>query len=264
MAILFLLASAACLMIGPQIHPMARAAWKLQIILSALAATSGAAIVWLLMTFLFGRVYCSCVCPVGTLSDLFARGGRRISRRLGRERTYRYRAASRSGQHVLVVYLLCLVLGIGVIPLLIEPWNIMRNISSTVNPSLARTAWGAYGFGAVIGICAGIVSLVVIAALSVWRGRFFCTRICPLGAGMGLISERSVYHLEIDRDACDACGKCEEVCRAECILSREKEIDNTRCVRCLDCAAECPREAIHFQINPNMPLTPLFRKVKKA
>ena len=42
LAVLFFIASAACLMIGPQVHPMARAAARTQIALSAASATAAA------------------------------------------------------------------------------------------------------------------------------------------------------------------------------------------------------------------------------
>lgn len=263
MATLFSLAIAACLLIGPQIHPMARAAWKSQIILSALAATSGAAFVWLLLTFLFGRIYCAGVCPIGSLSDGFSALFRKIDRKMGRKRVYSYREPTRLQLNILLVYLVCIVLGIGLVPLLLEPWNITRNILTPIRPDLADSTWGRLGFGAVIGIVAGVVSAVLLAAISARRGRFFCTSVCPVGGALSLIGSRSVIHLEIDRDACDVCGICEEVCPAECVKVLDRTIDNSRCVRCFECGAACPREAIHYQMNRNMPFTPLFRRAKQ-
>ena len=261
LAVIFLAAAVACIAIGPHFNPIAAVAGKVQIALSALSITIGATFVWLLVSLLFGRVYCATVCPVGTLSDLFLRLRRRIPRL---NRPFSYRPQSRASIHILWVYLICLLVGIGVIPLLIEPWNITRNIVGIFRPSVAQQAWIEVGLGAATGIVAGVVSLILIAALSLWRGREFCTSYCPIGYAMGKIGGNSLYRLEIDRDLCDSCGLCEDECRASCIKVVSRYIDNTRCVRCLDCAARCPRRAIRFQISRNRPATPLFRRKTRS
>ena len=78
LAVIFLAAAVACIAIGPHFNPIAAVAGKVQIALSALSITIGATFVWLLVSLLFGRVYCATVCPVGTLSDLFLRLRRQI------------------------------------------------------------------------------------------------------------------------------------------------------------------------------------------
>ena len=93
LAALAFVASAAALLMGAEVHPVARLAEKSQIILSSLSITAGTAIVWLLLTFLFGRVYCSTVCPVGTMSDLFLKIRRLIPGL--RSKPFRYRPRSK-------------------------------------------------------------------------------------------------------------------------------------------------------------------------
>ena len=56
LAALVFVASAAALLMGAEVHPVARLAEKSQIILSSLSITAGTALVWLLLTLLFGRV----------------------------------------------------------------------------------------------------------------------------------------------------------------------------------------------------------------
>ena len=260
LAALFLAASLACIVMGSHAHPMAVLSEKSQIALSALSVTLGATLVWLLVTFLLGRVYCATVCPIGTISDLFLRLRRCIPRL---NRPFSYRHPSKASIHILWIYVICLLLGIGVVPLLIEPWNMTRNIVAVAKPSVAQQAWIEVGLGAAAGVAAGVVSVVLIAALSLWRGREFCTSYCPLGYAMGKIGDRSVWQLEIDRDLCDSCGRCEDECRASCIKVVSRYIDNSRCVRCFDCAARRPRQAIRLQAGRNRPATPLFRRAKQ-
>ena len=50
----------------------------------------------------------------------------------------------------------------------------------------------------------------------------------------------------LEKDLCDRCGRCAEVCPVEAILVEEKRIIPDRCmrVRCLRCVSACPRGAI--------------------
>ena len=259
LAILFLIAATVCLVIGPQFHPMARAAYSLQIILSAASVTLGATVVWLLLTFLFGRIYCSTACPVGTFSDIFFRIRSKIPRLA---KPFRYRPRSKFAIHILWIYALCLIAGISVVPFIIEPWNIARNIAATANPHIIDSTWLTISLGSATGIAAGIVSALLIAVSSLFYGREFCSRYCPLGTALGFVQERSLWHIEFDPDRCTNCGICEENCRSQSIKIVSRYVDESRCVRCFDCVANCPEAAIKYQFNRNRPATPLFHKAK--
>lgn len=261
LAALFLAASLGALFLGAHPYTLGNMAEKSQIILSAVSVSAGTTLVWLLLTFIFGRVYCSTVCPVGTISDLWIRC-RRFFPRL-RHRRFRYRHRSRWSVHILWIYILCLLIGVVGIPFLIEPWNMMRNVASTVNPDTVQSTWTAIGFSVLTGMIGGIVAMVLVAVLSLLYGRRFCTDFCPLGTAMGYLSAYSLYHLEIDRDRCTSCGLCEEICRSQCIKTVSRYIDDTRCVRCFDCINKCPAEAIRFQMNRNRPATPMMIRTKK-
>lgn len=238
---------------------MAVISLKAQILLSAGATSIGALLVWLVLTFVFGRIYCSTVCPVGTLSDIFIKIRGKWSKT---NRTFSYRPAKRWSIHIVLVYVICILAGIVIVPYIIEPWNIMRNIASAFNPSAVEMTWINLGVGGVTGIVAGTVSFILIAVYSILRGREFCTDICPVGSAMGLLHEHNIYHIEIDPDRCVSCGRCEDICRASCIKVAGRYVDNSRCIRCFDCLAVCEQEAIRYQANRNRPATPLLRKTK--
>lgn len=258
LAALFLLAATACLVIGPHIHPMAGAAQNLQILLSTSSVTMGVTLVWLVLTFIFGRIYCASVCPVGIFSDVFFRVRRWIPKL---NKPFSYRPHSKLSVHILWVYVVCLLAGVIVVPFVIEPWNIARNMASAVNESAIEKTWTTIGLGAMTGVIAGIVSALLIAITSLWRGREFCTRYCPLGTALGIVQQHSLMHLELDPDKCTSCGLCEDKCRAQCIKIADRHIDHKRCVRCFDCVADCPEGAIRYQFNRNMrPSSPLMRK----
>lgn len=258
---MFFIATVVYLVFGPQAHPMAVVSRKAQIVLSTGAAAIGALLVWLVLTFIFGRIYCSTVCPIGTLTDLFSFLGRKIKRF---NKPFSYRPAKQWSIHILLVYVICVLIGLVVVNYVIEPWNMMCNIASIANPSAVDNTWVSLGLGAAVGMIAGIISLILLAIYAILRGRAFCTDICPIGTAMGLLHEHNIYHIEIDPDLCTSCGACEDSCKASCIKVAGRYVDNSRCVRCFDCLAACPEDAIRYQTNRNRPATPLFRKTKQT
>lgn len=262
LGVLFLLAATACLAIGPHIHPMARASKSLQIILSASSVTLGITLVWFVITFIFGRIYCASVCPIGVLSDVFFKVRRCIPRL---NKPFSYRQHSKLSIHILWIYIVCLLVGVTVVPLILEPWNMAANIASAANMSATEKAWTSIGLGSATGIIAGILSAVLIAFTSLWRGREFCTRYCPVGTALGIVQQHSLVHIELDPDKCISCGLCEDRCRAQCIKISQRLIDQKRCVRCFDCVADCPEGAIRYQLNKNMRFSsPMMNKANNS
>lgn len=259
---LFLAASAVCLILGPQVHPMADAAAKLQIQLSAASLTLGVTIVWLLITFLSGRVYCASVCPIGVFSDIFIWLRRRIHRL---DKPFSYRSRSKWGIHFLWIYAVCVLAGVMAVPFVIEPWDMMRNMASVINPKAIDPTWPTIGLGILTGMVTGVISAAILVMMALRRGREFCTDICPIGTMLGYVQEHGISQIEIDPDKCISCGHCEDICRSQCVKVVSRYVDASRCVRCFDCVAECPNGAIRYQFNRNRrPASPLMRKVKNT
>lgn len=274
LALLFLAAAAGYLLTGGMMHHGVSAkifamAERMQIIPSAFAVTMGATSFWIAVTCLVGRVYCSTVCPLGTLQDLAIHLRRRMPekwlRRMHLPQKSRWRAPKRWRYDVMAGYIICLLLGFSVVPLLIEPWQILRDAAATAHPDTIADTWGHLAYGVMTGAATGLISLTAIVVWGFFRGREFCTTICPLGTAMGAISPYALYHIEIDPDLCISCMKCEDGCRCHCIKVKGRYVDNTRCVRCLDCITVCPNQAIRLMTGRlQRPASPLLRRKQKS
>lgn len=238
-------------------HPVACAVAKSQIVPSLMAEAVGVTLFWLILTWLFGRIYCSVVCPVGILQDLVAPLRRYMP---FARRKYRFKNAKKIKNHIFIVYIVCLVVGVSVVPVLIEPWNIMQSICGLANHDVSAGLWASFGIGVGVGIIAGVVSLLLILLSAVYFGRDFCNVVCPLGTALSLVGGTALYHIEIDPDKCVGCLKCEDVCQASCIKVTERYVDNARCIRCFDCIAECPEDAIRYQRGRNRAGTPMLTR----
>lgn len=264
LAAVLLVASVAYLCLAGTPHPpkaILSVPARLQLVPSAIASTIGVTVFWLLGTAVFGRVYCSTVCPVGTLQDCAIR----IRRLLPGHKPRRFRPARRWRYDILLAYVICLLLGVGAVCFTLEPWNMTRSAAAAVNTEAVSSTWSTLAYGATVGAITGIVSLLAIFVWALYCGREFCNTVCPIGTALSVVTEYSLLHIEIDPDKCSGCLKCEDVCRADCIKVVSRYVDNSRCVRCFDCLSVCPDDAIHYQINRNRrPATPLLQKRKKA
>ena len=215
----------------------------------------------LLVTILFGRVYCSSLCPLGTIQDAAIR----LSRRYRRRRWFRYRRAPYLVHYALLtVTLLVAVAGSMILMNVLEPFSIAgRVIGGLARPLLMTlnnlgasilSSLDVYSVSAIPSPAAGIVQLVfpalfltAIILLSTSRGRLFCNSLCPVGAVLGMVSRGSMFRIVIDESTCKDCGLCEKVCKAECIDSKAKTVDFQACVSCFNCLDVCPTVGLKYE-----------------
>lgn len=236
---------------------------KAQLIPSQIALCMGALLFWLCATFFMGRIYCSTVCPVGTISDIFMRLRRELGKMFPKKLRlqFRWKEANKGRYHIMALYYICLVIGIMAVPFVLEPWNIVRDASALFDPGAVSETWTVLGAGLVVGFVIGAVMLAVVAVWGFFSGRDFCNIVCPIGQTMALIDRYALLHIEFDPDRCISCMQCEEVCRSSCIKVTERRVDNSRCVKCLDCVTRCPANAIRLQANRNRAATPMMEGV---
>lgn len=224
--------------------------------LSSMGATLTAAIIWLAATFLLGRVYCSTVCPVGTLQDAAIRLRRFLP---AKRRRFSYRKPGRRRFIMLALYILSFILAIGCVPLLLEPWPAFVNAISRLTGSGMHPSLAALGTGASMGLICALLSVLLVFMYALFTGREFCNEVCPVGTLLQIPASRSLMHIELYPDKCNACLKCQDVCKASCIDIKSRTVDNARCVRCFNCISVCECDAIIFTSDRATPASPLFQ-----
>lgn len=167
---------------------------KLQFLPALLAGNVIVLIILILLTLLFGRLYCSVICPLGVMQDGFAALGRK-----SRRNRYSYSPAVSWLRYTMLGLLIVgIVLGAGSLFGLIAPYsaygrivgNLLQPIWIWCNNLLADWAvkHDSYAFYSVDVWIKSIASIVIAAATLIvlavlaWRnGRTYCNTICPVG-----------------------------------------------------------------------------------
>ncbi len=256
LSLVFLMEAIVFVALGLAAPPHSAVAFRMQIIPSMIAASMGATLTWIILTLFLGRIYCSTVCPLGTIQDLFSFSRNRIFRR---PLIHRFKPARKMRYDILIIYAVLTIAGTSV-GVLLEPWNWFRGMVGGIFPPHDTGIFAVLAPNALLGIVMALAAFAVIALYALLTGRDFCNHICPVGTALGLISTRAALHIEIDPDKCISCMKCEDGCKSSCISVKDRIVDNSRCVRCFNCIDHCPNNAIRLQFNRNGVMSPMLRR----
>jgi ferredoxin len=88
--------------------------------------------------------------------------------------------------------------------------------------------------------------------MNLWKPRFFCRVVCPLGALLGAIASKSVFRINRIVDKCTDCDLC--LLRCEGASDPQSLVRQAECFSCMNCIDDCPEDALEFT---------MFRQDKK-
>lgn len=233
----------------------------IQLVPALLSMSVGILIGLIVLTLLFGRIYCSSICPLGVYQDVV----RRISD-FCRKKKKRYnysRAKTALRWAVVGVTVIAFFSGFTFVLAALDPYSAYGRIVVNVFEPIYRMGNNAlesifsrfenYTFyqvdASVLEISSLIIALVTLLLVSflAWKqGRTWCNTICPVGTVLGFLSRYSIFKIRIDEAQCNHCGVCGTRCKASCINSKEQTIDYSRCVDCFDCLGACKQGALKF------------------
>ena len=236
---------------------------KVQFLPAVLALNVGVIAALVLLTLLFGRVYCSVICPLGVFQDGISRLGTHRSKA-----PYKWHKELKWLRYgIWVLFIAALIAGINAFVALLAPYsaygrmvqNLLQPLYLWGNNLLASWAEhvGSYAFytrevwlRSLPTFIVAVVTLVVIVALSFKGGRTYCNTICPVGTTLSFFSRFAMFRPVIDTEKCKHCKACEFHCKAQCIsISKEEQkIDYSRCVDCFNCVDTCQFGALQYRL----------------
>lgn len=228
---------------------------------SSIAPVALGFIIILILTLLFGRIYCSTLCPLGTLQDLLSFLSRKLS---PRKKVFRYKKPVNWLRYgITTAVILSLLTGSILMVNLLDPYSAFGKIfHNLISPAIvitnniiskALTRVDVYWLPAVKWVAFNKAALIIafvwtlaLLILSVIRGRLYCNTICPVGTILGIFARFSIFRIRLDKTACTSCGKCSAVCKAECINPTDQSVDFSRCIGCMNCLTPCPEGGVKF------------------
>ncbi|NDV58303.1 4Fe-4S binding protein [Bacteroides sp. 519] len=255
---------------------------KIQFLPAILALNVGVVVFLVVLTLLFGRIYCSVICPMGVFQDIIAWGSKK--RKKKKKSPYNYSPAINWLRYgALGVFIITLVASVDSTFTLLAPYSSYGRIANNLfapiwqwgNNLLAYLAERANSYAfyevdvwikSLSTFIVAAVTLIVIFILA-WRyGRTYCNTICPVGTVLGFLSRFSLFRITIDADKCNKCSLCSRNCKASCIDYKEYKIDNSRCVTCMNCVEKCNKGAITYKLRygKNKPATNVATQTETA
>ncbi|MCE5246880.1 MAG: 4Fe-4S binding protein [Candidatus Polarisedimenticolia bacterium] len=202
------------------------------------------ALLLVLATVLFGRVFCGWICPLGTLNHLASYLSRPLRRGPGHVLN-RWRPLFRTKYFLLVAGLGAALAG-GLTVALFDPLSLATRSFGAGLFAAARAAAPATSFRPRVFIAAWLTAALFLALLAAnrWIARWWCRVLCPLGALLGWTSRVAIFRIAVDPDRCNHCRACARDCQGADEPWAEHRV--SECHVCLNCVASCPSDAIRY------------------
>lgn len=219
--------------------------------------------VLILITLIFGRIYCSTVCPMGIFQDIATWISRKTA---GKKKRFRFSPALNVLRWSVVgVTAVAFLFKFTTLLGLLDPYSAFGRMTVNVFKPLYMlgnnllesifSRFGNYTFyqvdASLLSISSFIIGLITFLLIGflAWKyGRTWCNTMCPVGTVLGFLSRFSLLKVRIDGSKCNHCGLCATKCKASCINSKEQVIDYSRCVDCFDCLGECKQKALRYTL----------------
>jgi polyferredoxin len=200
------------------------------------------------ITLVFGRIFCSWMCPLGILNQLAA--AIFPKKRSDEEKMAKNRPRELYDFKYYILFFLLVSAAFGSLQIgLLDPICLtIRSFSTSIFPASHELYPALYpqlnfNWGWVIG---GIFIAILLANRII--PRFWCRVLCPLGALLGVISSFSLFRITRNLDACTNCNKCVEVC--EGAAEPQATTKQSECLMCFNCIADCPHDALSYSFMP--------------
>ena len=185
------------------------------------------------IALLFGRVFCSYVCPASLLFFTIARLRRRL-------------------RHVFYFPELTAPRGLAwgvLVGGLIAAWITGHGIWTLLLPyfGIGQTLFHALAFGT---LSLAVGGVIVFALIDLCLGRHFtCRFLCPTGRLLGACGHKSAVRIRRDADAClEKCTNCITICPLQVKPKHDETID---CSLCGECLIVCPGKCLSIGLSPD-------------
>ena len=236
----------------------------------------GLALLTVVVTLVFGRVWCGWFCPLGTLLEWLSLHPKRIIKRGSSNIEVKPPPESwrkLKGMLLLVLIFAALVGNQSLI--FLDPITLLnRSLSTALFPALRYAVFQTEAFlyhfpwlwdgldsfhqffvyplfqDVTVVFQHGLLIFVLFAlvvGLNLLTERFWCRYLCPLGAIFGYLSKMALFQRRVSNQ-CSACGLCSARCPTGTIdAQNDYRSDPMECTVCYECFTACARQDISYR-----------------
>jgi len=180
------------------------------------------------LTVFLGPVFCSWICPLGSIQEWFGKLGKKIfKRRFNRMIPYKVDRILRYLRYVMLGWVVYMTAVTGTL------------VFSDIDPYFAL-----FNFWRSEVAIGGVIILAVVLVLSLIVERPFCKYACPYGAVLGVFNLFRIFKIRRRRSTCIDCKACDRSCPMNIPVSTSGAVRDHQCISCLKCTSEqvCPVE----------------------
>lgn len=185
------------------------------------------------VSFVFGKSFCSWICPIGFISESLGDFGEKIQKKLLKLRFKMPRILDyplRSLKYLLLAFFVnAIFFSMSTLALkyfLDSPYNIISDVKM-------------YYFFANISQFS-IIVIAVLFLLSIVFRNFWCRYLCPYGALLGIFSLLSPLKIKRNKVSCIDCSLCTKACPSFIKVDKVKTVISDECSTCMSCVDACP------------------------
>ncbi|GMU85555.1 MAG: hypothetical protein AMXMBFR48_07970 [Ignavibacteriales bacterium] len=184
-----------------------------------------------------GKSFCSWLCPIGTISEMIAEFGEKITgRRIIIPKWLDW--PLRSLKYLLLGFFLWAIIPMSVMHLQVflnSPYNKVADIK-------------LYNFFVQISTTGFVIILLLFIFSTFIRG-FWCRYLCPYGALLGVTGLFSPVKITRNSKSCIDCGLCAKACPSAIKVDKVTRVFSDECTMCLSCVDICPVKDTLYQEN---------------
>ncbi len=183
----------------------------------------------LTISFVFGKSFCSWLCPVGFLSEMLGNLGEKLFRqKLALPHWLDYPLRS-------IKYLLLGFFAWAIFFAMNEP-ALKAFLDSSYNQVADIKMY--YFFAKISQFSAIVIASLIL--LSIVVRNFWCRYLCPYGALLGVFSLLSPHKIKRNAETCIDCGQCADACPSNIKVDKTGTVISDECTTCLACLDACP------------------------
>jgi len=182
----------------------------------------------IVLTVIFGRVFCSFLCPLGAIQEWIRGLGRMLGIRKDLELPAQLDRYARYLKYVVLAVIVYFSYTAGdLVFRAYDPFNALMHLGEEFDAKIV-----------------GYSILGILLVVSLFSKNIWCRYFCPLGAFLGIIRKISPFRIKRNETSCIGCGKCDTICPAGLDISTVKEVNSADCISCLGCVKNCPNSSL--------------------